>query len=307
MSPDPREGLGASLRQRLLNLSRERNASFQRILDRFVLERFLYRLSRSQQASDLVLKGAYALDVWATKPVRPTRDADFGGPPELSRTWLVRTLETACAMEVESDAVSYDPASIRIEEIRAHQAASGYRASIRATLAGARSTVRLDLGLGDAVVPPPESRTLSSLLNLPAPVLKVSPPEAMIAEKIEAMVDLGFANSRMKDFYDIAFLADSLSFESGRLVRAVRATFSRRKTEIPATTPLALTEDFWNDATKEAQWRGFLKAAELDDHHSLAEIGKRVLRFSELPLEAARRVVSIEAHWPPGGPWKLEA
>lgn len=299
-------GLPASIRQRLLNLSRERRESFQRVLDRFALERFLYRLGRSPYASVLVLKGAFALDVWSPLPTRPTRDADFGGPPGMSEEELASILRATCEVGVERDGIAYDPETVRVQEIRRNRAEGGFRASLLADLAGARSTVRIDVGLGDVVVPPPETREFSTLLDLPAPRLRVSPPEPMIAEKLEAMVALGFANSRMKDFHDIVFLADSLGFEGRRLVEALRATFTNRGTPLPAEAPSALTGQFLHDGSKEQQWRAFLRTAEIEDERSLGEIGQRIRRFVLPPLHAATTGKPFDVHWPPGGPWPVD-
>lgn len=90
------------------------------------------------------------------------------------------------------------------------------------------------------------------------------PPETVIAEKFQAMVHLGLANSRLKDFYNIWVLARTYEFKDDRLARAINATFDRRKTDIPKGRPDALTKAFADDATKQKQWAAFLKDVAID-------------------------------------------
>ncbi len=101
------------------------------------------------------------------------------------------------------------------------------------------------------------------------------------------MVQLGIANSRMKDFYDVAVLARDFDFDGALLARAVRATFDRRKTTLPTTTPVALTPAFAEDATKKTQWSGFVRKAGVRDAGSLAETIADVRAFVEAPASAA--------------------
>jgi hypothetical protein len=98
------------------------------------------------------------------------------------------------------------------------------------------------------------------LLDLPAPRLRAYPRETVIAEKFQAMVALGRANSRMKDFYDIWLLSRTYEFEGDALARAIAATFARRKTAIPAEPPYALTRAFADDRAKQQQWASFAEA-----------------------------------------------
>ena len=120
-----------------------------------------------------------------------------------------------------------------------------------------------------------------------APRLRAYPRETVVAEKREAMVQLGIANSRMKDFYDVAVLARDFDFDGALLARAVRATFDRRKTTLPTTTPVALTPAFAEDATKKTQWSGFVRKAGVRDAGSLAETIADVRAFVEAPASAA--------------------
>jgi hypothetical protein len=138
----------------------------------------------------------------------------------------------------------------------------GVRLRGAASLSGARIAVVVDIGFGDSVEPGLETIDYPSLLDLPAPRLRAYAPEAVIAEKFQAMVALGRANSRMKDFYDIWILTKTFDFAPDRLARAIAATFARRQTALPTDRPDALTADFAEDPLKQRQWAAF--AADID-------------------------------------------
>ena len=113
----------------------------------------------------------------------------------------------------------------------------------------------IDVGFGDAVEPGIAETEYPVLLDLPAPRLRTYPRETVVAEKFEALVKLGRANSRVKDFYDMWLL--SREFEGDALARAIAATFTRRKTEIPGERPFALTSEFATDTAKKQLWTSF--------------------------------------------------
>jgi Nucleotidyl transferase AbiEii toxin, Type IV TA system len=169
----------------------------------------------------------------------------------------------------------------------------------------ARVRLQIDVGFGDAITPAPSVVEFPTLLDSPAPRLRAYPRETVVAEKLEAMVQLGMANSRMKDFYDIALLARNFDFDAELLARAIRATFERRKTSLPATTPVALTSAFADDREKEAQWSGFVRKATVGDAGSLAQTVAAVKAFLEAPLAAAASEAPPAAkQWRAGGPWE---
>ncbi|MEM8600600.1 MAG: nucleotidyl transferase AbiEii/AbiGii toxin family protein, partial [Bacteroidota bacterium] len=125
------------------------------------------------------------------------------------------------------------------------------------------------MGFGDAVTPAPVDATFPTLLDTPPPVVRVYPKETVVAEKLQAMVLLGMLNSRMKDFYDLAHLARHPAFEGHLLVEAVRTTFDRRGTPLPAGIPVGLTEQFVEDGGKRAQWAAFVGRSRLGETASL--------------------------------------
>jgi predicted nucleotidyltransferase component of viral defense system len=135
----------------------------------------------------------------------------------------------------------------------------GSRLRTTAALAGARIPITVDIGFGDAVEPGVEDIDLPVLLDMPSPHLRAYPPETVIAEKFHAMVALGRANSRMKDYYDVWMLTSAFEFESERLRRAIAATFARRNTVIPVVVPEGLSDGFAADPGKQRQWEAFAR------------------------------------------------
>jgi predicted nucleotidyltransferase component of viral defense system len=256
----PREirNIGASVRARLQNLSRETGQSFELILTRYALERLLYRLSTSTFADRFVLKGAMLLTSWFTDPHRATRDVDLLGFGDPSPEALVAAFKEILATDVE-DGVNFDLDAVRVDPVRAGLEYGGLRLRTTASISGARIAITVDVAFGDALEPSAEVIDYPCMLDIPAPRLRAYTRETVIAEKFQAMVALGHANSRMKDFYDIWILSQSFPFDDDRLARAIAATFERRKTEIPSDPPDALTPAFARVEQKQRQWEVFLE------------------------------------------------
>ena len=169
----------------------------------------------------------------------------------------------------------------------------------------AKIPIQVDIGFGDAVVPEPEPLDYPTLLDFPAPRLLAYPRETVVAEKFQSMVELGIANSRMKDFFDLWRLSRMFSFEGARLVDAIQATFERRRTLLPTIDPVCFTSDFSRDRNKQAQWAAFLKRAGVDAGGvSLFEVLPVLQRFLMPPTTAAAKREAFDTQWPAGGPWR---
>ena len=146
---------------------------------------------------------------------------------------------------------------------------------------------QIDIGFGDVVTPAAVEVTYPVLLDFPAPVLPAYSRESVVAEKFQAMVMLGIANSRMKDFYDLWVLARQFEFQGPLLCQAIRATFERRQTPVPAEVPLALSSEFAFDRGKQTQWRAFIDKGKLDiGGAGLDEIVDALRGFLMPPAEA---------------------
>jgi len=254
----PVQNIGASVRARLLNLAKQRNQPFELLLIRYTLERFLYRLSTSKHRERFALKGAMLMRHWLDDPHRPTRDLDLLGFGDSDPELTLKIFREICAVKAD-DAVVFDVDGLVVDRVRDESGYSGLRLKTYATVDGARVRVVIDIGYGDATEPGLNDIELPVLLDQPAPNLRAYPYETVIAEKFQAMVALGLANSRLKDFYDIWILAQTCDFKDGRLAQAIAATFARRKTEIPTERPDGLTSAFASDPTKQQQWAGFVE------------------------------------------------
>jgi len=255
--------LGASVRARLLRLSKENGQSFDLVLTRFALERLLFRLSQSPDADRFVLKGAMLMMSWFDDPHRGTRDLDLLGFGDPSEDAMLATFRDILSLEVE-DGVVFNPDTLRVDRIREELDYGGLRIRAMASVGGARINLTIDIGFGDALEPGAEVVDYPVMLDLPAPRLRAYARETVIAEKFQAMVALGRANSRMKDFYDIWALSRSFTFDDDRLAQAIAATFARRETAIPTELPDALTPAFAADEQKQRQWRAFIEDVSAD-------------------------------------------
>ena len=279
--------LAASFHARLLNRAKARGEDFNLVLVRYALERFLYRLSQLPARESYWLKGAMLFDLWFDVAHRPTRDADFLGFGPMEAGVLADTVREICAVPAD-DGMSFDPASIVIDDIREDARYGGLRVRLVGRLGNARTTVQLDVGYGDAVTPGPEEANYPTLLeDQPAPQLRVYPRASVVAEKLEAIVSLGMANTRLKDYFDLRALAREGALDAQQLADAIAATFTRRGTTVPAEMPLGLTDEFAHDPAKRAQWKAFLGKNRLEAP-GLDEVVTNVRTFVAVPLTLAR-------------------
>lgn len=296
-----------SVRERLLILAREDGTDYGLVLSRYVVERFLYRLSRTKHSGRFVLKGAMLFAVWTHRPHRPTRDLDLLGYGDLSDDALWKAFADVAEI-VEADGLNFDVDTLEIADIRAEEEYQGKRARMIVHLGTARVHLQVDIGVGDAVTPPAEEVAYPVLLDMPAPRLRAYAKETVIAEKLQAMASLGMLNSRMKDFYDLWVMGNSFAFDESTLAEAIRATFERRRTAMTSDLPVGLTDAFWQDSSKQAQWRAFI-GSQSDEHDELSLHGivDSLRHFLEVPYQtAASGQPSRKMRWLPGGPkWSL--
>lgn len=282
-------GAAASIQARLLALAKLRGEDFNLTLNRYGLERFLYRLSISPARERYWLKGALLFDLWFDAPHRPTRDADFLGFGPADADAVRKALAEVCCIEAP-DAMTFDPDSIAIEEIRDDARYGGLRVWIKGLLGKTRCSMQLDIGYGDAVTPGPQEIEFPTLLaDQPPPRLRAYPRATVVSEKLEAIVTIGMTNSRMKDYFDLRALAREGAIDGDELASAIAATFARRKTPLPQEVPLGLRDEFARDAGSKALWKAFLGKNQLDAP-SLEEVVAEVRQFVEPPLKAALKV-----------------
>mgnify|MGYP001590871453 CR=1 FL=1 len=310
MTPPPGSRNPAhSVHDRLLKLAHGLKTDFNQVLERFVAERFLYRLSVSGEVDRFTLKGAAMFLVWSGKALRRTRDVDLLGSGEQDAGTLRRTMEAVCAVPCPEDGLSLDLESLRIGDIRKEEKYVGLRAKIIVRLGSARVPFQVDVGFGDVISPARVQASYPTLLGHPEPRLWVYPRETSIAEKFEAMVKLGVANSRMKDFWDVAVLAGLFDFDGETLKGAIGDTLRRRDVVLTIEPPLALTPGFYLDPVRAKLWTAFRRRLGTDagGPSRLDEAGSTVVGFLE-PIH--RSLVAGSAFpqaWPAGGPWQPRA
>ena len=302
---DEPKNIGASVRARLLNISRHSGMDYQLILTRYVLERLLYRLSVSSHKNEFVLKGAMLNAVWLADPFRNTQDLDLHARTAKDAEQVATVFQEIFATTVSDDGVVFDAGKLKAEPIRENVSYGGIRILTHAILGGARVPVRIDVGFGDAITPTPTIAEYPTLLDLPKPSLMIYPRETVVAEKFEAMVALGLTNSRMKDFHDIAVLATFFEFDGALLTKALVATFQRRRTALPKEAPPALTAVFLDRAETKSLWKAFVVREAIQERFAdLDEIASLLRSFLLPPTLAASREESFEQFWPQCGPWK---
>lgn len=296
------KNISASIQARLKNRARDTGQEFQTLLTRFALERLLFRLSVSKHREAFVLKGAFLFLAWEELVERPTRDLDLlaEGTPDIER--LEQIFRDVCELEVDSDGLVFVASTVRGQIIREQAAYDGIRINLEARLGKARVQLQIDVGFGDAVVPDPMDIEIPVLLDLPKPRLKGYRPETVVAEKCEAMVTLGLANSRLKDYYDLWRLASTRGFEGPILALAIRAAFERRRTAIPLDLPAGLADAYagrWG-----AQWIGVASRLGAEDPPSLTVV-LDLLREFLLPLfESVATGEELKHTWTPPDGWR---
>ncbi len=304
MTADKPRNLAASVHDRLLAVAQAQGEDFQRVLGRYGMERFLYRLGASAEKDRYVLKGANLFALWGAALHRPTKDIDLLGSGSDSPQVVAASVRAVCVVPCPEDAVVFDPDSVQTEAIRDDARYGGVRVRLTGRLGAAAVPVQVDIGFGDTVVPAAQWATYPTLLPMPKPMIRAYPPETVVAEKLEAAVTLGLANSRMKDFYDLWTLAREHAFDGNTLCDAVRATFDRRGTAIPIEAPVALSPGFAMDRAKQAQWTSFLrKGRVVGGRPTLDDVLADVSEFVVPVLVAAAGGEPFEMTWPAGGPW----
>lgn len=271
--------LAASVKDRLLNLARRDGRVFDVVLVRYALERLLYRLSLSEHRDRFVLKGGMLVTIWLAGDNRETRDADFLGHGDATEATIRATFAEIMAIESD-DGLRFDIDNMIATTIRDDMEYGGIRLRVPAYLERTRIPMVIDIGFGDALAAAPDELAYPTLLDMEAPRIRSYPPATVIAEKFQAMVALGIGNGRMKDYYDLWALPQVMPIAADALDAAIKATFERRRTDIPLERPPGLSRELVEDETKQRQWRAYAASIELKGV-SLAEIVEAIWTFVE--------------------------
>jgi hypothetical protein len=297
-------GRAESTRRRIADELRRRGEDPGVGLQRYAVERFLYRLGRSPHRERFVLKGATLFAIWGTA-YRPTRDIDFTGYGSSDPGDVLEAIREICNTPDDVDQLVFDTETISAESIREQAEYDGLRIRIRARLGASNIRVQMDVGFGNAIVPGAEEREYRTILGDPPPRILAYPPESVIAEKLHAMVTLGERNSRFKDFYDIHAMAGAFTFERTTLAEAARATFERRATPLENVLPAALATPFYSDAARATQWRAYVNRNQLTGAPGdFVQVGERLIAFLRPVWEDLGGQDGSAGHWADGGPWR---
>lgn len=293
-----------SVRAHLMNKARSSGRPFMEILQYYGIEKFLLRMSASTYAQDFILKGALLLRSTGISETRPTRDIDLSRVMAQNTGQIIKMVKDCCQLEVEEDGMTFEHETVVAEEIREDQAYSGIRIKFQGRLGNARIPMQIDIGFGDAISPCPLWIEYPVLLDGDSPHLLAYTLESAIAEKYQAMIYLDMVNSRMKDFYDIWFLLNNRQFHGNTLKKAVEMTFKRRKTDLTEKLPTALSDAFYLDEGKKAQWNAFKKKTGLQGvTEELKDIINELYRFLWPIHESLIKAENFDYIWVPKKGW----
>ena len=293
----------ASVKSRFLNIARQTQKPFEELLVLYALERFLFRLSQSPHKENLILKGGLLLMALGFPQARPTRDIDLLGTIPDNLDTISSTIQAIGRIEA-NDGLKYHFAHMKSEELSSDSEYSGARFKFMALLGKARIPIQIDIGFEDEIVPSPMEMEFPTLLDMDPPVINGYSLETVIAEKLEAALDLADLNSRLKDFYDIWVLSRKFSFDGQLLQKAIIATCTRRKTIIRSDAQI-FSSDFADRPEKKNQWSAFIdKGMKVDVPEDFATVMSEIKSFL-LPLIKSSEIgESFQGSWPQGGPWE---
>ncbi len=279
--------IAESVKARLLHIAKRDQVDFNLVLNNYVLERFLYRLSRSQWSDRFLLKGALLFRLWYKTPFRPTRDIDLEGKTKNDLNEIIEIFKKICDTKVAEDGIVFLPETVKGEENREEEDYNGIKIVFRARIDRTDIPVQVDIGFGDAVEHSSQKVGYPVLLDFPIPQMLVYPLYSMISEKFQIMVKMGITNSRMKDYYDLWVISQHSDIDGKLLSQAIEATFKKRGTLIPTDIPLSLDEQFAGDHLKQKQWTAFLKRIDVPEMTPPLKDIIVILRRLLMPLVAA--------------------
>ncbi len=274
------KNIAVSVKERLLNYSRNNSLDFNSALLQYIQERFLFRISKSVYSNNFVLKGALLFLAHDISRLRPTKDIDLLGNSLPNKTESLKEIFCEIAAINFGDGLSFQTNSVSAEQIVEQDIHNGIRIKLSAKLGSVKQQLQIDVGFGDVIYPDAVTMDYPTLLDFEAPHLKVYSLESAIAEKFEAIVSLGVATSRMKDFYDIHFFASGKEFDLLTLHTALMETFSNRHTSIEKRHSI-FNEKFKFDENLKNLWIAFIGKRMLKINLNFTEVVSKIKEFIE--------------------------
>lgn len=295
------DNVGKAMAARIKSLAKETKADARILLTRFAQERFLCRFQSGPNKDRFVLKGGMLFMCKDEGSNRPTEDIDLHDMDARDLETITAAVVEAASMDLD-DGVTFDLDSLSSVRIR-EGFRPGTRVTMNAKIGNSVVRIKLDICSGDALTPDPVIRNLPSAL--PKFFQPVAMPsyswETVLAEKIHAMTTFGLDSTRMKDWYDIATIAQEEIIDGRTAVAAITRTFQIRETEIDQN-PVALSDEFTKKKSSEfIRWVKNVSAPE--ERQTLADVVEAGRAFLLPILEAAANGNEFDAVWNPGKGW----
>ena len=273
MNNEPIKNYGKSIRNKLLNISKEKNIFHQTILTRYFQERLLYRMSQTRFRSNFYLKGGALMYAYEKFAARPTLDIDFlGNSISNEGESIVAAFREICSVPYEEDGITFDIDHITAQDITEFKDYHGVRLSIPVRMDSITQVLTMDIGFGDVVTPKPIDLDYPKLLeHLPSVNILAYSLETVIAEKFHAVIDLADQNSRMKDYYDLYNLLSKEKYDRNIIQEAIKHTFDNRHTPYDAST-MFFRKDFAENQQMQVRWKAFLRKITKSDEVSFSDV-----------------------------------
>ena len=293
--------IAASVLARLKNKAAESGRSYQLCLQLFCQEEFLRRLEKSKYSENLVLKGGLFIYSLTDFDSRVTVDVDFllrkiPNTPEQ----LKSVLEEIIAIETGNDFVIFEIKDVA--PIAVAKKYAGIGASVVARIKNTKTPFSIDFGIGDVIVPKQEKRKIpTQLSDFDAPTVNTYSVETTIAEKIDAILSLMEFSSRMKDYYDIYYIANKFDFDGKVLTEALKKTFANRE-HIFTVEQFEQVIGFADDDAMQKKWKAFVRKidAKTDDYSTVLNTIKA---FLAEPFTASIEGKDFSKQWTADGQW----
>ena len=299
---------GLAVLDRLKATARNRGEDARLLIVRYMLQRFLHRMSASDGGDTLVIKGGMMMPLLGAG-TRPTEDIDGHSHVALDIGQASALLAGICGTDpAEEDGVEFDAAGMRIQEIR-----DGLMPGFRATVTGSitpvggkptRVPIKIDICFGDVITPEPTWAELPSVVKGFAPVrVSVYPWPTVVAEKLHALARHGVFTTRLKDLYDLVLISRSVTIDGADMSSAIANTFGQWGNTPPGDAASVLVPSFAADRSDD--WDRYLKkkGANTLDMPGLRDVVAEIRGFAAPALEAAAAGQDLEGSWIPGGGW----
>ena len=286
----------ASVKARLMNIRRKTGRTMDSLLVTYGIERTVYRISVSRYVNNFTLKGGVFLyAMFHGGYSRATIDLDFLLEKLSNDEENMRRLFTEIFSIESDDPLSYDLSSLKVSPITVLNEYHGVNISVFAYLERTRIPISIDVGVGDVVSPCKVKMEFPVVLGETRPIIYAYSLDSCVAEKFEAVVSLGYDNSRFKDFYDLFVLAHSFDFDGEELKGAIQKTFRNRGTDMKDI--VAFEDEYSDDSLRITRWNAFIKKKKAMINASLKETISTIRKFVGPVIESIENETHWSKHW----------